>query len=627
MSLRFQTLIAPLAGAGGVALSCVGGALLHLAFTQTITPGLVLALACVLVASVGLILFAINRERAEADRRQAVARHRGEAKTLQSAGVESCNSDTEQRLEEETVRRSEELFRGIFEGTSAGISLTDPTGRFVSCNPAFATMLGRTVDEVLQLTPVEITHPDDWAAQKRLLLEVHVGVRDRFDFTKRYLRPDGGIVWTELSFAAIRGPKREYQYGLGVAIDVTARRQLEEQLQEARKLEAIGRLAGGVAHDFNNLLTGVVGNLAMIQLPPGDPDRPHLEAIDRAAMRAADLTRKLLGFARRSQLVPVPLDPRAAFDGAIAILRRTLDPRIRVAVGVASGCGSILADPALLSQVLLDLCFNACEAMPCGGTLTLAAGPIQIALHDPIAPPEAEPGAYIRLSVADTGIGMSDVVRAQLFEPFFTTKETGKGAGLGLAMVQGIVKQHGGWVDCHSTLGAGTRFDLYLAAAATPGGSRLIHVGNIVDGTVVTPAPGETTVAAPGLPSDPAARTILLVDDEAMIRTLGKMTLERSGFQVLLAADGAEAVELFARERNRIDLIVMDMTMPRLSGRDAFRKIARMAPGVRVLFSTGYSPQDVADLDGSLGLLSKPYRPAELVAAVQEGLLATAAVT
>ncbi|MDB5313399.1 MAG: Blue-light-activated protein, partial [Gemmataceae bacterium] len=384
---------------------------------------------------------------------------------------------TARKKAEEALRRSEELFRGIFEGTSAGLSLTDAAGRFVSCNPACAAMAGRTVEDLLRLTPEDISHPDDWARQQPLVAELKAGTRNRVDLTMRYVRPDGKVVWAEVSVAAIRGPDGGYEYGLGVAIDVTVRRRLEDQLRQAQKLEAVGRLAGGVAHDFNNLLTGVLGNLALVRLPPGDPNGPLLAAVERAAARAADVTRKLLGYARRNQLVPGPVAPREALAEAAAAARRTFDPRIRVEVEVAPGCGPVLADPALLDQALTNLCLNARDAMPDGGTLTLSAGPVEGAAGGPAdAPgepplqeadraPDARPEAFVRLSVADTGHGMTDEVKARIFDPFFTTKGPDKGTGLGLAMVQGIVRQHRGWVGWTSAPGAGTRIDLYFPRA------------------------------------------------------------------------------------------------------------------------------------------------------------------
>ena len=369
-----------------------------------------------------------------------------------------------------------------------------------------------------------------------------------------------------------------------------------------------------MAHDFNNLLTAMVGNLDGVRLAPDDPNRPALAAVERAVGRAADLTRKLLGFARRNQIVLGPVNPRDAFDEVVGLLRRAFDPRIRITIGVAARCGPVQADPALLTQSLMNLCLNARDVMPAGGTLSLTAEPVVVTADEAAANPEARPGPFVRLSVADTGCGMSDAVRERLFEPFFTTKDVGKGTGLGLAMVQGIVKQHGGWIDYTTAEGRGTRFDLYLPAAprTDAGGSRLVHLGSDSAGKL------------PALPVEkwtgPAKGTVLVVDDETMILTLARITLERGGFEVLTAEDGDEAVGLFAQKHDRIDFVVLDMTMPRMSGRDAFRLLVEIAPTVRVLLSTGYSAEDVTELDGAIGLLKKPYRPAELLAAVREAL-------
>ena len=522
---------------------------------------------------------------------------------------------TERRRAEADLRRSEALFRAVFEGASAGFSLTDDTGRFVALNPAFAALVGRAVPEVLGRTPAAFTHPDDWAAQTPLMADIRAGRRDRFDALKRYVRPDGAVVWAELSFAAIRGADGRYEYGLGVSVDVTERRRLEEQLRQSQKMEAVGQMAGGVAHDFNNLLTAVIGNLSLAKLPPGDPNRPLLAAAEQAAVRAADLTRKLLGYASRNQLLVGPVAPREAFAEVVGLLRRTLDPRIVIRVEVPPGCGPVLADPGLLNQALMNLCLNARDAMPDGGTLTLSAEPV--ATTPPPADGEAIPdtpgGPLVRLSVSDTGCGMTDAVKSRIFDPFFTTKDVGKGTGLGLPMVHGIVKQHQGWVGCTSTPGRGTRIDLHLPAAEPIPTAAPANTGD-------TPPDGTPTLAAAaraGLTGEP---TILLVDDEAMIRDLGRAILERAGFRVITAEDGLDAVEVFGRERERIGLVVLDVMMPRMSGRDAFRELVRLDPGVKVLFSTGYSEGEIAELEGAVGLLNKPYRPAELVAAVRDAL-------
>src|SRR5262249_44013076 len=340
------------------------------------------------------------------------------------------------------------------------------------------------------------------------------------------------------------------------------------------------QMAGGIAHDFNNLLTAVLGNLALVQVEDADPNRPLLDAVEQAARRAADLTRMLVGYARRNQMVTGPVAPARAFDEVVGLLRRTFDPRVRILARVDPDCGPVLADPALLSQALVNLCLNARDAMPEGGTLALSADPIAVGPEDADRWPDARPGAFVRLGVTDTGCGMTEEVRARLFEPFFTTKGPGKGTGLGLAMVQGIVKQHHGWVDVETSPGAGARIDLYLPATT-----------EVASALIETPPPQSALTESANGHAPAAGRTILLVDDESMIRHLGRVVLERAGFEVLTAEDGVDAVEVFVREHDRIDLVILDATMPRMSGRDAFLRMTEFDPDARVLFSTGYSAE------------------------------------
>lgn len=523
------------------------------------------------------------------------------------------NDVTERRKAEAELKRSEELFRGIFENTSAGVSLTDANGRFMSCNPAFATMVGRSTEELLHLTPAAITHPDDYPGQVALMEEILAGRRDRFTYPKRYIRPDGQTVWVELSFAAIRNDLGQYEYGLSVSVNVTERRLLEEQLRQAQKMEAVGQMAGGVAHDFNNLLTAVLGNLSLVRLPDDDPNRPLLAAVEQAATRAADLTKKLLGYARRNQLVFAPVDPWDALNEVASLLRRTVDPRIQIDVRVAPNCPAVHADPTLLAQALMNLCLNSRDAMPQGGILTLAAEPIELGVDDPLPAgwDDLSPGPYVRFTVADTGEGMTEAVLARIFEPFFTTKGIGKGTGLGLPMVHGIIKQHHGWITVHSRVGEGTRIELNLPVAET--------TVTPLDADLLTRTPVGPGKSHPDLRA-PHAQTILLVDDESMIRDLGRAVLTRAGFHVLTAEDGQEAVDLYAQHRDSIELVVLDVTMPRMSGRDAFRHIMEMNPQARILFSTGYTADELEEVESAVGLLSKPYRPQELLSAVRAAL-------
>jgi nitrogen-specific signal transduction histidine kinase/ActR/RegA family two-component response regulator len=395
-----------------------------------------------------------------------------------------------------------------------------------------------------------------------------------------------------------------------VSVDVTERQKLEEQLRQSQKMEALGQLAGGVAHDFNNLLTAVLGNLALVKLDQDDQNRPLLRTVEQAAGRAADLTRKLLGYARRNQLLVAPVAPADMIGEVVDILRRTLDPRIEIAVDVRTE-SPVLADATLVNQALFNLCLNARDAMPGGGRLTLAADAVALGPDDLGGHPEARPGAYVRLAVADTGYGMAEAVVRRLFEPFFTTKGVGRGTGLGLPMVHGIMRQHGGWVAVESTPGRGSRFELFLPVASA---------AKRDSGALPPPRLAATVDTPPPADDRSAAGTILLVDDEGMIRQLGRVVLESAGYTVLEAEDGVEAVDVFRREHPRIDLVILDLTMPRLSGRDAFRQIQEIDPAARVLFSSGYSADDLSEADGAKGLLSKPYRPPDLLAAVRRAV-------
>jgi CheY-like chemotaxis protein len=293
-----------------------------------------------------------------------------------------------------------------------------------------------------------------------------------------------------------------------------------------------------------------------------------------------------------------PTDLRTTFDEVLAILRRTIDPRIALEAAKPARLWLVDVDPSQMTQVLMNLCINARDAMPDGGRLRLEAENIVLDEEYARLHLEARAGEFVRLRVSDTGTGIPPEVRARIFEPFFTTKEPGKGTGLGLAMVFGIVKQHQGWIDCYSEVGQGTRFDVYLPRGRS--------------GATV-PVPGATQ------PPRRGHETVLLADDEVMIRKLGQAILRHYGYEVLLAEDGEQAVELYARRRADIALVILDLTMPRLSGRDAFRRLRELDPAVRVLFASGYSTEHLAeeDLRRACGFVGKPYRPEDLARTVR----------
>ena len=449
-------------------------------------------------------------------------------------------------------------------------------------------------------------HPDDRPRVAALHADPLVhrpGVPTACEF--RITRPDGQVRHLSAVWAIERAADGRLVRVNGVTHDVTERKQAQEQLVQAQKMELIGQMAGGIAHDFNNLLTGVIGNLDLVTVPADDPNRRLIDTAVKAAYRATDMTRKLLGFARKSQLRTAPLALGPVVAEVTEFVGRTTDPRIRVQSAVRT-TGRVEGDPTLLSQVLLNLCLNARDALPHGGAIELRADDVTFPPHAPHR--SGRTGEFVRLSVEDTGTGMTDAVKAHIFEPFFTTKPVGEGTGLGLPMVAGIVEQHRGWVECDTALGRGTRFDLYLPR----------YADSAPDLTATPAPPFRPQADAPTdtpFPADRPPPTVLLVDDEEMIRDLARTVLETNGFRVLEACDGEQAIDVF-RTAQTIDLVLLDLTMPRMSGQDTFRALVDLDPAARVLFSSGYSAESLAGTDGSLGLLPKPYRPTELLAAV-----------
>jgi nitrogen-specific signal transduction histidine kinase/CheY-like chemotaxis protein len=390
---------------------------------------------------------------------------------------------------------------------------------------------------------------------------------------------------------------------LGISWDVTDQRTLEAQLREAHSMDAIGQLAGGIAHDFNNLLTVILGNVSLLRTSAADGlKRPFLDVIEKAAERAAELTRKLLGFCRRTALCLQPTDMRAALEESAALLRPTIDPRITLEVCSPQSPWLVQADLGQIVQVLMNLCLNARDAMPDGGCLELTLENVVLDAEEVRLRLDARPGPFVRLRVRDNGHGIPPDVLPRIFEPFFTTKPQGKGTGLGLALVFGIVRQHQGWIECSSKVLEGTTFDIYLPR---------------YDGH-----PEETTAPMAAPSPGHGHETILLVDDEAMIRNLGRTLLQMYGYRVLLAEDGLEAVALYRDRQQPIDLVILDLTMPRLSGRDAFHRLVDLDPQVRVLFASGYAKEHIteAEQERILGFVGKPYRPHELAEAVRAAL-------
>jgi signal transduction histidine kinase len=348
----------------------------------------------------------------------------------------------------------------------------------------------------------------------------------------------------------------------------------EEQLQQSQKMEAIGTLAGGIAHDFNNLLTAILGNtqLALRTLQPDDPLHRRLVGIEKASKRATALTRQLLAFSRRQRLERRTINLNDTIADIMQMLQRIIGEDVEVTVKTDPELSRVFADPAQIEQVVMNLAVNARDAMPHGGRLIIET------LNDDLDEvyrrrhPYVLPGKYAVMLISDTGVGMDDEIKARIFEPFFTTKEVGKGTGLGLAMVYGIIKQHEGYVNVYSEVGRGTTFRIYFPVA---------------DQTVVEDP------QAVQLPALGGTETILIAEDEDALQELAQDVLEGLGYTVLLARNGEEAVEMFTTERDRIDMLLLDVVMPRMGGHQAYQQIHALSPHVPVIFMTGYSAETV----------------------------------
>ncbi len=394
--------------------------------------------------------------------------------------------------------------------------------------------------------------------------------------------------------------------------DITAHKQaeeerarLEEQLRQAQKMEAIGHLAGGVAHDFNNLLQVILGflDLAESELPAGAASgRSHLEQIRKAALQAADLTRQLLAFGRRQVIRPARLDLNSVIHGILMMIRRVIGEDIELRFIPSGRLGTVCADKGQIEQVLMNLCVNARDAMPGGGTLTIETANVAVGEEFRRRQPWAAEGLYVSMAVSDSGQGMDEKTRERIFEPFFTTKEVGKGTGLGLATVYGIVKQHGGMITVASEPGRGSTFQVYLPAVDQQ---------------------ADTAEEQPETPSTGGSETILVAEDEPALLNLVRCVLAGAGYRVLTARDGVEALEVFARHSAQIDLVLLDVVMPRLGGRAVLERIRRERPDMRYLFTSGHSKNTVHSdfvIREGVRLIQKPYRLNDLLRALREAL-------
>jgi PAS domain S-box-containing protein len=492
------------------------------------------------------------------------------------------------------LRESEERFRTMFESAPTTMMMLGVDGRLVAVNRSAELLLGYDESELVGGDTRVLRHPDDAEEVAALFDEVVSGERDLFRRESRYIRKDGETVVVQLAVALARDADGQPDYVIAMAEDVTEQKTLEERLRQSQKLEAIGRLAGGVAHDFNNMLTAIGGYtaLALEHAERGSALHDDLEEVRKATDRAALLTRQLLAFSRKQVLVPELLNLNGVVLELETMLRPLIGEDVVLTTELDPALGPIEADPGQLQQVVMNLVVNARDAMPRGGRVTIATANADVGENDDAI----EPGRYVTLTVRDTGEGIDEETLLQIFEPFFTTKDAGKGTGLGLATVYGIVKQSGGYVAVESEVGIGSVFTIYLRRAD----------GIVQPPSEPTPVP---SLAAPAArePVGAAAR-VLVVEDEEVIRGLVDQVLSAEGYDVVLAANGDEALE--AASLMPVDVLLTDLTMPGIGGHELADRLRERAPGLKVMFMSGFAERgdfSASALPPLTAFLEKPF--------------------
>ncbi|MBA4191446.1 MAG: hypothetical protein C0467_25995 [Planctomycetaceae bacterium] len=515
-------------------------------------------------------------------------------------GLVGISRNIQDRKEsEQLLRASESLFHSAFDDTNVAMVITSLDHRFLQVNASFARLFGYSREEMLGMSTPEITHPDDLAASYTLREALLAG-KSHFVQEKRYIHKDGHVIWAMTNVSLVRDTAHQPLLYVGQVQDITDRRQLEEQFRQSQKLEAVGRLAGGVAHDFNNLLTVINGFSEILQntLSRTDTSREMVDAIHDAGKRAAALTSQLLAFSRNAIVEPKVLDLNQVLTGAEQLLRRLIGADVTLATALAPDLGRVKADPTQVEQIVMNLAVNARDAMPRGGRLTFETRDVQLRDDNALTYPDLKVGDYIQLAVSDTGCGMTEEVRAKVFEPFFTTKDVGKGTGLGLAMVYGAVKAHGGHVSVYSEIGVGTTFKILLPTTRDAVAQRTEEVQLESGGT----------------------ETVLLAEDEDNVRRLARQSLENQGYVVLEARNGAEAVRIACEHAGPIHLLVTDVVMPVMGGREAVETLRARHSAMKVLFVSGYTDDAVVRhgiVEADEAFLQKPFTPLALARKVR----------
>ncbi len=512
---------------------------------------------------------------------------------------------TDKKRAEEALHEREEQLRVIFDTSQAGIIQVDPQGTILFANNRMAEMFGMPLGQLIGSSYPEHLFTTEQQTGNALMGQLIRGDVQEVAVERHYLRADGSDFWGFLSGKRLVNPDGSLKALVGIIADLTEQKKLQEQLTQAQKMESVGRLAGGVAHDFNNMLNVILGHaeLARMKEVLTPPLREHLEQIQKAAERSADIVRQLLTFARKQTVTPKVLDLNETVDSMLKMLRRLIGEEIDLVWRPERELWPIRMDSSQIDQLLANLCINARDAITGVGRITIETGnkifdAAFCSRHNGYVV-----GEYVVLTVSDDGSGMDKETRQHIFEPFFTTKEVGQGTGLGLAMVYGIIKQNAGFIDVYSEPDQGTSFKIYLPRC-----------------------PGEEESAETARPPEPAARgqeTVLLVEDEPVILDLGKELLEMQGYRVLTAATPGKAIRLAEEHCGEIHLLLTDVIMPEMNGRELAQKLLSLYPGLKCLFMSGYTADIIAHhgvLDEGVHFLQKPFSLDALAAKVREAL-------
>jgi two-component system, cell cycle sensor histidine kinase and response regulator CckA len=513
----------------------------------------------------------------------------------------TCEDITDRTDAEKVLRESEKRYRTILETIAEGYHEVDLKGNLTLVNDSLCEIFGYPREELLGMNYRQLMDEPNAKSIFHAYNEVYKTGRSHLGFNYQIIRKEGSRRDASVSISLIKDADGQPIGFRGIMRDVTERRKLQEQLHQATKMEALGTLAGGIAHDFNNLLQIVLGysDLLLLKKKKEDPDHDKLRAIRGAAQRGSDLVHQILTFSRKIETKLRPLDLNHEIRQIEQLLDRTIEKMVSIQINLAENLWTISADPIQIEQILLNLAVNAKHAMPQGGRLVIEAKNTKLDEQYCRTHLEIKPGRYVLLMVSDTGHGMEREVLERIFEPFFTTKKTGEGSGLGLATVFGIVKSHGGAITCYSEPGVGTTFKVHFPA---------------IEGELESSA--ETTQEMPAFGTE----TLLVVDDEESIRELAKDLLHSTGYKVLTASTGREAVDIYSERQEVISLVILDLIMPEMDGSRCLQELLRINPLAKILVASGYSangPAREAATMGARGYVSKPYNVRELLRMVR----------